>query len=72
MAYSKDPVCGMEVDEARARAAGKVAEHHGKHVYFCSDTCKSTFLASPDRFAGSAAGDGKPRDSLHASVEVVR
>jgi membrane fusion protein, copper/silver efflux system len=71
-AASQDPVCGMEVDEARARAAGKVAEHHGKHLYFCSDTCKNTFLASPDRFAGSAVGDGKPRDSLHASVEVVR
>ena len=58
-AASKDPVCGMDVDEARARAAGKVAEHHGKHFYFCSDTCRTTFLAAPDRL-------------LTASVEGAR
>jgi len=58
-AASKDPVCGMEVDEARAKAAGKVAEHHGKHFYFCSDTCRTTFLAAPDRL-------------LTASVEGAR
>jgi membrane fusion protein, copper/silver efflux system len=71
-AASQDPVCGMEVDEARARAAGKVAEHHGKHLYFCSDTCKSTFLSSPDRFLGRSTGAGRPAEDLHARAEVIR
>jgi membrane fusion protein, copper/silver efflux system len=47
----KDPVCGMDVDEAKARAAGKVVERGGKTFFFCSDQCKSRFESSPDRFA---------------------
>jgi len=54
-AASKDPVCGMEVDEARARAAGKVAEHHGKAFFFCSDTCRASFQAAPDRYLAAPA-----------------
>ena len=54
-AASKDPVCGMEVDEARARAAGKVAEHHGKAFFFCSDTCRASFQAAPDRYLTAPA-----------------
>jgi Cu(I)/Ag(I) efflux system membrane fusion protein len=73
---AKDPVCGMEVDEAKARAAGKVAEHGGKAFAFCSETCKASFLASPERFA--AAGHGghdhaaHDRDALHASAGETR
>jgi YHS domain-containing protein len=51
----RDPVCGMEVDEAKARAAGHALEHGGKPWFFCSDDCKSRFHASPERFAAGAA-----------------
>jgi Cu(I)/Ag(I) efflux system membrane fusion protein len=51
----RDPVCGMEVDEAKARAAGHALEHGGKPWFFCSDDCKSRFHASPERFAAVAA-----------------
>jgi membrane fusion protein, copper/silver efflux system len=45
-----DPVCSMEVDSDKAKAAGRVAEHEGATYYFCSDECKKTFDANPGRF----------------------
>jgi RND family efflux transporter MFP subunit len=39
-----DPVCGMKVEEAKARAAGRVAQKDGKTWYFCNDGCKEEFL----------------------------
>jgi YHS domain-containing protein len=40
-----DPVCGMQVDPAKA--AGK-SEYKGKTYHFCSDYCKRTFDANPE------------------------
>jgi membrane fusion protein, copper/silver efflux system len=48
----RDPICGMEVDEAKARDAGRTAEHGGRSYAFCSDGCRARFLASPEQFAG--------------------
>jgi YHS domain-containing protein len=45
-----DPVCGMEVDEQRAAAAGRTAEHAGTTFYFCADECKRRFVGNPGRF----------------------
>jgi Cu+-exporting ATPase len=42
-----DPVCGMRVDEARARAAGRVATHAGTAYFFCNPRCKARFEADP-------------------------
>jgi cation transport ATPase/YHS domain-containing protein len=42
-----DPVCGMEVDPAKAR--GKV-DRQGQTHYFCSASCASKFEADPDRY----------------------
>jgi P-type Cu+ transporter len=39
---AKDPVCGMYVDEATAELK---AEVRGVTYYFCSESCKSQFLA---------------------------
>jgi uncharacterized protein len=39
--YAKDPVCGMQVETARAPAA---VEHEGRRVYFCSERCQNKFL----------------------------
>ena len=46
---TKDPICGMTVDEATALHA----ERDGKTFYFCSDHCRQTFLSAP---AGANAG----------------
>lgn len=43
----KDPVCGMEVDPAKA--AAKV-EYKGKTYYFCAAACKKAFEKDPERY----------------------
>jgi len=42
-AVSKDPICGMTMDEATALHA----ERDGKTYYFCSDHCRQKFLSTP-------------------------
>jgi Cu+-exporting ATPase len=48
MSEVKDPVCGMTVDTATA-AGGRVV-YESEEVYFCSDACRRTFEAEPERF----------------------
>ena len=45
---TKDPICGMEVDEKTAEAKGLVATKGGKKYYFCSDHCKNKFVEDKD------------------------
>ena len=40
---TKDPICGMSVDEATALHA----ERDGKTFYFCSDHCRQNFMSAP-------------------------
>ena len=40
---TKDPVCGMTVDESTAHHA----ERNGKTFYFCSDHCMQAFVSTP-------------------------
>lgn len=49
-APAKDPVCGMEVDEAKAKAAGRMSDHLGKTYFFCSDYCKKEFDKNPEAY----------------------
>ncbi|MCO5161981.1 MAG: heavy metal translocating P-type ATPase [Mesorhizobium sp.] len=43
----RDPVCGMTVDPS----AGKPSAEHSGHAYhFCSERCRTKFLADPDAF----------------------
>jgi P-type Cu+ transporter len=51
---SVDPVCGMSVEIPQAQA---MSVHRGRFVYFCSQSCKERFDASPDthREAGNEA-----------------
>ena len=50
---TKDPICGMTVDEATALHA----ERDGKTFFFCSDSCRKKFLSTP---AGAKPED-KPK-----------
>ncbi|MEI6668038.1 MAG: efflux RND transporter periplasmic adaptor subunit [Acidobacteriota bacterium] len=47
----KDPVCGMDVDQKHATAAGLRATHNGGTFFFCSDVCKKRFEKEPETFA---------------------
>lgn len=44
---TKDPVCGMDVDENKAQFK---SEHMGKTYYFCSQSCKTVFDKNPMKF----------------------
>ena len=48
---TKDPVCGMQIDEKKAAAT---AVHDGRTYYFCSAACKSTFDKDPKKYAEKA------------------
>ena len=46
-AVIRDPVCGMMVDAA----AGKpTAEHGGRTLHFCSERCRTKFVAEPQSY----------------------
>jgi uncharacterized protein len=49
--YAIDPVCGMQVESARAPAT---CEHEGRQVYFCSDRCREKFERNRETITGDA------------------
>jgi len=46
---AKDPICGMMVDEKKAKFK---SDYDGKTFYFCASSCKATFDKNPSKFAG--------------------
>jgi RND family efflux transporter MFP subunit len=46
-AIEKDPICGMTVDAAEAKAAGRTSTYGGRTYYFCAPSCKGTFDEDP-------------------------
>ncbi|MGA2001225.1 MAG: heavy metal translocating P-type ATPase [Terriglobales bacterium] len=50
---AKDPVCGMSVDPAQAKAT---AEHRGRTYYFCCPGCARKFTAEPQKYLQNPAG----------------
>src|SRR5690242_21212401 len=52
-ALVKDPVCGMSVDPATAKAS---VDYKGKIQYFCCTHCAEKFKADPEKYLSSPAG----------------
>ncbi len=46
---AKDPVCGMQVDPAKAAGT---SEYQGQTYVFCSAGCKKKFDSTPQQYAG--------------------
>lgn len=46
---AKDPVCGMQVDPAKAAGT---SEYQGQTYVFCSAGCKKKFDSNPPQYAG--------------------
>jgi YHS domain-containing protein len=44
---AKDPVCGMDVDEATTR---HTTEYQGVTYYFCAPGCKKAFETKPETY----------------------
>jgi YHS domain-containing protein len=55
MNMAKDPVCGMMVDEKKAKFK---SDYNGKTYYFCAPSCKATFDKSPSKFLGNSGSTG--------------
>lgn len=45
-----DPVCGMNVDEMKAKTEGRATSYSGKTFYFCSISCKQNFDKDPAKY----------------------
>jgi len=54
---SRDPVCGMDVDEKKAEASGRKIEYRRMTYYFCTDECREKFDKNPDRYIGKMSED---------------
>lgn len=52
-----DPVCGMSVEVASARATH---EHDGTTYYFCCPGCRGRFAKNPERYLEGAGTDPRP------------
>jgi len=52
---TKDPVCGMTLEPAKA--AGQMA-HAGNTYYFCSAQCQRTFQENPQRYTTPPSPSG--------------
>ena len=63
-----DPVCGMQVDPAKA--AGRT-EHSGQTFYFCSKSCKAKFDANPMPFLNATSGRELPAAAASAGQEYT-
>jgi len=59
---SLDPVCGMKVTEAKARAAKRFSDLAGRTYFFCNDSCKEEFDANPARFVKNVIRESPPDD----------
>ena len=68
---ASDPVCGMNVDEDRAKAEGNIREYKGKSYFFCSPECRDDFGKDPERYLKAAPAQGAmpPAGSRDAAVE---
>jgi Cu+-exporting ATPase len=61
---AKDPVCGMNVNPAKA--AG-IIDHNGKSYQFCSKGCVAKFQADPERFLDP---NYRPGGMSHAPLAI--
>ena len=63
---AKDPVCGLNVDESKAKAAGFQSTFNNQTYSFCSRGCKEKFDIMP-RGYGSKAADGAAAGQVQGS-----
>jgi YHS domain-containing protein len=47
---TKDPVCGMFVDEDKTAAAGMTSTYKGRTYFFCKEECKTDFDKDPKKY----------------------
>jgi membrane fusion protein, copper/silver efflux system len=68
---TKDPVCGHDVDETRAQAAGLSSIFKGKTYYFCSYSCNKQFDKDPERYLHQEAQGGSEGSQAPVVAKTV-
>lgn len=63
---SKDPVCGMQVDESKAAAT---STYQGKKYAFCGQDCKNKFDREPQRYAGHEGKQQHQPEQAHGKQQ---
>jgi Cu(I)/Ag(I) efflux system membrane fusion protein len=56
---SRDPVCGMYVDEEKAEMYERIATYANETFYFCMDRCKREFEKEPEKYVRKEQTDRK-------------
>ena len=69
---TKDPVCGHEVDETQAKAAGLTSDYEGKTYYFCSYNCNKQFDKDPARYVHQEAQAERGVSQTQAAAKNVK
>ena len=74
---TKDPVCGLNVDESKAKAAGFQSTFENQTYYFCSEECKQHFEKNPGRYAGkpgqaAEAAGNMASDKAHVEAPTTK
>ncbi len=67
---SKDPVCGLEVDQVKAAAQNLTSEYQGKTYYFDQEGCKQRFDKDPQRYLSGNTGRGLPRTHPNVTTDL--
>ena len=66
---TKDPVCGMDVDEREAKAQKLTAEFGGQVRFFCSQECRDQFIADPTKhWQAQQGGTQKGQSGQHPAT----
>src|SRR5581483_1001477 len=65
---ARDPICGMTVDEAAARAAGRTARVGDAEHFFCSARCRERFTAPASPAPTAAADDREYTCAMHPQI----
>src|SRR5229473_1406337 len=62
-----DPVCGMSVNPATARAS---TQYKGQKSYFCCASCLQKFEADPERYLSQQANHGQALSTQYSVLST--
>ena len=65
----KDIVCGMDVNEKRAKYK---VEYMNKLYYFCSSACKTKFEKQPEKYVGEGKKMPEHKTEEYAEDELAK
>lgn len=65
---TQDPVCGLNVDMSKAKAAGYQSTFNNQPYFFCSQGCQQHFEKNPGRYAEKKAEAGGAEAKTAAPV----